>query len=298
MNYRRTTTIPEALKYLEESRGTGLLIAGGTDVFPGLKSGKLTADVLIDITSILGAKKIEKENGRLVIGCAATLSEIIKSPLVRIHAPLLVNAAGKIGSVQIRNIATLPGNVVTANPEADAAIALSVMEALFCLEGINGNRTVSFEEMYNISGGSVVKGTSEIVTKVFIPFQNDDEVSTFQRIALRKAMSPAILNVGFMVKPQGEKVEWARISMGPVAPAVRRASKAETWLIGKTLSSDNIRHAAELALDDANPVGNPFRGSHEYLLQVLSVLIERGLSEIAQAISARLNNKEPEVSES
>lgn len=287
MNYRCVKTIPEALRYLDEAEDSGRVIAGGTDVVVGLKSNKLTADTLIDISGIPEANSIKEEDGHLVIGCAVTLTSIARSALIHNFAPILAKAAGMVGSVQVRNAATLVGNVVTANPEADAAMALMALGASFRVEDRDGIRTVPMEEMYNPAGGSAIDPGREIVTAVYIPCQGEDEASAFMRIALRKAMAPAVLNAGIMIKARNGKVVWARISMGPVAPVIKRAAEAEAWLPEMELSPENIKQAAKLALEDADPLDNPFRGSHDHLMQVLSVLLERGLTDVANQLKQR-----------
>ena len=287
MNYKIAHTVSEALKFLQEADGGGRIIVGGTDLIIDMELGRLNPTTLVDIRRIPELQSITVENNCLQIGACVNMNQVANSPLVMQHAPALAKAVRYVGSRQTRNMATLVGNVVSARPEADGAMALSAMDVYFKVAGADGVREVPMGMIYDGKGKSSVNSCCEVVTAVCIPCQGVHEKSSYQRLQLRKAMTPSILSACIMGKVVNHKVDWVRISMGPVDVCPRRATAAEAWLAGKELNVDNISQAAQLALLDAKPLDNPFRGSKEYQKQVLPVLIKRGLIDVANQL--RLN---------
>jgi CO/xanthine dehydrogenase FAD-binding subunit len=121
-DYRKPKDVAEALALLENAKGKGRLIAGGTDLVPQLRRGEYQADLLVDITGLQALKQILVEDGWIRIGAGVTHAEVARSSLIQGEAKALAEGCGQVGSLQMRNIATLVGNVVTAQPAADGAI--------------------------------------------------------------------------------------------------------------------------------------------------------------------------------
>lgn len=281
MNYINAKSAAEALDALARAEGKGLIIAGGSDVMVEMSEGKRTPAVLVDVTAASDMREIVVDGDELVIGAAVTLSEISKSPLVKQYFPSLCEGSGKVGSLQIRNSATLVGNVVTAQPAADAAMSLAPLDPKFVVMSAEGTRLVPISEMYVGFGKSALDPSKEVVKEVRIPLPAKDEASSFIRLELRKSLSLPMLNVAAMLKYTDGKVQWVRITMGPVGVGPTRAIEAEAWLTGKELTLENMTKAGELALNNAKPRSNPLRGSKEYREQVLPVLVRRALESIA-----------------
>lgn len=288
MNYKNAKSVAECLTYLKETKGSGRIIAGGTDLILAMRLEKVSAETLVDISGIPELKSIKVQDGFLVIGAAVTLNEVIKSADVKKHAPVLAQTAGCIASMQVRNIGTVVGNVVNACPEADCGMALMALDAVFTVTDGNNTREVPVMNMFDAVKKSAIDSTKELVTEVKIPCAAKNEVAVYKRFALRKAMAPAILNTAVVIKVENNKVINARISMGPVQPIITRAFKAEEFLTGKEVTLENIKQAAQLANADADPQDNPFRGNAAYLKQVLEVLIERALTEAADGLGYKM----------
>jgi len=282
MEYILSETIAEALQALKNSKGMGRIIAGGTDVLLDIEDGKYTAEFLIDITRIPELLDISLEDSLLIIGAAVTFTGIARSALVKQYAPSLAIAAGRVGSPQIANAATLAGNVITAQPAADGAMALAALDPVFIIEGPDGRRSVSIDEMYAGFGRSTVDSTKEIVTHIKIPCQKEDEASAFVRLDMRKSLALPMLNTSARAKVKNGKFEWVKIAMGPVGAGPTRAKKAEEWLTQRDISKSNIQKAAHMVLEDANPRSSPFRGSREYRLKTLPVIVEQALVNIVE----------------
>ena len=281
MNYIIAKSAAEALDALLGGEGNALIIAGGSDVMVDIEAGKLAPQTLVDVTAAEDMKGIRVEGGQLVIGAAVTLTEIARSPMVRQYFPSLCKGAGSVGSLQIRNSATLVGNVVTAQPAGDAAMAVAPLDPKFVVLSKDGTREVPMGEMYAGFGKSTLNSAAE-VKEVRIPLPADDEKASFVRLELRKSLSLPMLNVAAMAKVTDGIVQWARITMGPVGVGPTRALEAEEWLKGKALTPENMTEAGTLALRNAKPRSNPLRGSKEYREHALPILVRRSLEGIAK----------------
>ena len=282
MNYIIAKSAAEALDALLGGEGNALIIAGGSDVMVDIEAGKLAPQTLVDVTAAEDMKGIRVEDGQLVIGAAVTLTEIARSPVVRQYFPSLCKGAGSVGSLQIRNSATLVGNVVTAQPAGDAAMAVAPLDPKFVVLSKDGTREVPMGEMYAGFGKSTLNSAAEVVKEVRIPLPADDEKASFVRLELRKSLSLPMLNVAAMAKGTDGTVQWARITMGPVGVGPTRALEAEEWLKGKALTPENMAEAGTLALRNAKPRSNPLRGSKEYREHALPILVRRSLEGIAK----------------
>lgn len=281
MDYVIASTVDEAIKALQDANDKGRVIAGGTDLVLDLENGKHYAELLVDISRIPELQEIRLENDTLIIGAAVNLTNISRSDLVRKYAPSLAKAAGRVGALQIGNIATLAGNVVTAQPAADGAMALATLEPEFIIEGPEGQRKASMDDMYAGFAKSKVNSTKEIVTSIRIPCQKESEASEFERLGMREHLALPMLNTSVTAKQENGKFEWVRIAMGPVGVGPVRAKKAEAWLAHKDITKENIQQAAQMVLEDANPRSNPVRGSREYRMTTLPVIVERALKSVA-----------------
>lgn len=291
MKYHVATQISEILALLKEAEGKAMILAGGTDLMIDLEEGRKSASVLVDITGVKEMRGIWLEDGELVIGAGETLTEISRSPLVKQQVPSLAMGAGVVGSRQIRNIATLTGNVVTAQPAADAAMALSTLNPVFVIESYMGTRRAGMKDMYAGFGRSTLDSSRELVTQIRIPLPGEGEAAAFIRLELRKSLALPMLNASVMAKIADGRVGWTRIAMGPVGVGPKRAHKAEEWMAGQEFNQDNIRRAAKMALSDASPRSNPLRGSREYRMAVLPVLLERAFQSIAEQLSINLKGR-------
>lgn len=283
-DYVLAMSVEEALDSLKSHAGEARIIAGGTDAILDYQSGKLSAKCLVDISKIDKLKKVEYVDGQIIIGAAVTHSEIKESSLIQSKAPLLAMASGSVGSLQIRNTATVVGNVVNAQPAADAAVALVALGAVAEIVDHNGTRYVPVEEMYAGVGKSTVDASRQVVTAIRFPALQAKQGSSFVRLAQRGALALPILNVAVVLSlAEDNVVEWVRIVMAPVAPKPLRASQTEKVLQGAVVTDQLIGEAARAAVVEASPRSSALRGSAEYRKEVLEVLVRRALE---QAIAA------------
>ena len=276
-DYTLPATVDEALALLISRNGTAKVIAGGTDLALDLESGEVSASCLVDVSNIQELKKIETDGGAVIIGAGVTHSEVASSDLIKEKAVVLANACRTVGSLQIRNTGTLAGNVVNAQPAADAAVALCALGAQAIIAGPEGLRSAPVEELYAGVGKSKVDSTREIVTRLHFPALAGNQGSAFVRLAQRKALALPMLNVAAVVSIIDNTFEWARIVMAPVGPRPVRAIKAEELLVGTAVNSTSLQKAAAASCTEANPRSSALRGSREYRIHVLEVLVRRAL---------------------
>lgn len=285
MNYYNAISIAEALEMLQKAEGQKAIIAGGSDVIVDRDAGKKAYDSLIDIMGIAELQEIKEEGDCILIGAAATLTDIARSPIINKYFPSLAQGCGSVGSLQIRNSATLVGNVISAQPAADGAMALAVLDPEFEILGTDGSKRKSdMAGMYAGFGKSSIDPAKELVAWISIPKPDKNTAAAYQRLELRKSLSLPMLNAAAMAKIEDGKFVWARITMGPVGVGPVHAAEAEKWLAGQPANAETFAKAGELALKDAKPRSNPLRGSKEFREDTLPVLVKRALADVCAQI--------------
>lgn len=233
----------EACELLWEFREEAKIIAGGTDLVIGLRSGDLKPRVLIDITGIEELRKIEERDGMIWIGAGVTHHEIASSPLVRKYGGVLVEAACWIGSPQIRNLGTVGGNIVNASPAADTVPPLMAMNATVRVVSREGEREVALDRLFCRPYESNLE-PHEILAQVKFPKLSSTARSSYIRLARRGAMAIARMSVAVVFESEQGRVEDLRISIGSVTPTPQRMSEAEAVLEGRSPDEEGLRLAA------------------------------------------------------
>jgi len=274
-------SVPQALEVLGAYAGTARIIAGGTDLVIQLKEDDGGLKCLVDITRLQELRGITIEGSIISIGSAVTYREALASPLLQEKAPMLLEACREVGSPQIRNVGTLVGNIVNAQPAADAAIALLALDAEVEIASPVGLRREPLGSLFLDVGLCRVDPTSELVTKVLFRALGEDQGAAFERLAKRRALALPMLNVAAVVTVKGGLFQDARLAMGPVAPVPFRARKAEAFLASKPVNSESIAQAACLASEEAEPRTSVLRGSREYRKEMVMVYARRGLERAA-----------------
>ena len=230
--YVRPRTLAEALAFLAENGGKTKIVAGGTDVMVDLRAGALRTEILLDVSRLEALRGIELTGDGLVVGAAVTLSEIYSSKILEKHAPTLKKSAVNFASRQIRNVATIGGNVAHCSPCGDTLPALVIHEARAVLAGMHGVRQVAIEE---IASGPYMCALpkDEIITR-FILKPARVAFADFQKIGRRKELAVARMSMAYMAnKDAGGKVSFLRFSLGACTPTPQRMPQVETMLVGQ-----------------------------------------------------------------
>jgi xanthine dehydrogenase FAD-binding subunit len=276
----------EALIALAKCGSEGKLLAGGTDLMPRFREdNKTLPEFIINLKSISDFKEISIDNSKITVGALATHSEVIDSPVIIENALVLAEACDKIASWQIRNMATLGGNLANASPAADSAPALLVLDATISLLGPERKRELKLEEFFK-GPGKTALANDEIIEHVSFIALNDNEGAAFIKLGKRKAMTLSIVSAAAYVKISADRsvIKEAKLAMGAVAPIPLRVKSAEAVLKGFDPVWDDWSVLHEAVKNDIKPI-NDMRSSGEYRLRVAAFIAERAVkTAIARAV--------------
>lgn len=288
--YKVMKSIEETLECLESLHGKARVVAGGTDLVVQLLGKEPENELtLLDISSIPNIRGIDVlEGGKWVqVGAATTMAELAESTTINDNGRALASGASCMGAPQIRNVATLGGNVVNAQPAADGTIPLLALGAEAKIASIQGERWKSLEELFLDIGQSGVNPTREMITHFRFQPTGVRASSSLQRLAKRNAFTLPTLLVAVRVELDEEKrrFEQVRISAGPVARTPWRAEDAEDSLSGTPITRKAIEKGAVLAKLAAHP-RDSLRGGAEYRRDMVEVLVKRALMECLNRLGA------------
>lgn len=276
--YLRPTNVEEALAGLASASGPARPIAGGTDLLLDLKQGHIPpVHTLVDLTTIPELISLEIREDILFIGAAVSLSHIVASELVQRHAQALIEAAQLVGGPQVRNTASLGGNVVHALPAADGTIALMVLQAQAEIADLQGRRLVPVAELFLGPGKSRVDPQREILVGFHLPVQRAHQASAFRRIMRAQGIALPILNVSVWLERNSELIQDVRIAVGPGGPIPWRAGMAEDSLRGQPYSPATFAAARQAVLKQVRFRTSAYRASAEYRSHLVRNLLNECL---------------------
>jgi len=277
--YLMPRTLSEALSLLEEFKGEARIIAGGTDLVVQNRGGSMQTKGLVDITRIPGLDGITLDKDTIRIGCLVTHTKVTESLLIREKAMALSESASRLGSPQIRNMGTVAGNIVNAQPGADTTIPLLALDASVKVVSKGGERVIPLTELFTGVGKTRIDSTREIVTEISFPALRGNESSASFRLAKRRALVLPILTVAVALSADVKKKRFnsARIAVGPVAVTPMRCTEAEKVLAGSPINEEIIRKSAATAAAAANPRTSLIRGTKEYRQAMVAILVEKAI---------------------
>lgn len=273
-NYVLAATIDEAVQALARAGGSARPVAGGTDLLLELQQGRHEpVHTLVDVSAIPDLQRLEERGGQLFIGAGVPVARIVEHPLVRRHAPAVVEACGLIGGPQVRNTATLGGNVAHALPAADGMISLAAMNAMAEVAGAGGLRLVPLLELFRGLGQSILTQNNEILTGFYLPLRQQGQASAFSRIMRPQGVALPILNLAIWLQRDGGQMECARIAVGPAGPTPQRAREVEEFLAGKAYTPAVTAEAVDLIRATMKFRTSPRRATAEYRTHLVGVLL-------------------------
>lgn len=279
-------TTKECISMLAENRESVKVIAGGTDLFLFMKKGKVDPPkVLIDISQIEELRQLDIGTNEITIGSTVTHSEVAANSRLKDLVPALCDGCQSVGSPQIRHMGTIGGNIVTAQPAADAVIPLIALSAQCEICGVDGMRREPLEKLYKGIGESRIDPSKEIITKIIIEDYEDKKCNSFSRISPRKAMALPVVNTAVTLENDQGIITRARIVIAPVAITPFIAAQAGEHLKGKNIKDQEAHKvAAQIASTEAKPRDSLIRGSSDYRKHLVQVLVETALLKAAQRI--------------
>jgi len=281
--------LEEVLDVFAEYGERARALAGGTDLILFMEKGRLKPDLVVEIPSCPPFVGIEVTNSHIRIGSRTTMRELETSPLIREKISILAEAASKVGSLQIRNLATIGGNICTASPAGDTLPALLVLDASVKLVSKSGERLVPLREFF-FGPGETVRQPNELLTEVIVPLPSSHSGYSFYKLSVRRYMDIAIVNVAAFVAVNGDGfITDAKIALGSVAPTPIRAYEAEERLKGNTINDILLDEIGKLAQDASSPITDQ-RGTAEYRRIMVYRLTKRVVKEAYEQAVAQIQS--------
>jgi CO/xanthine dehydrogenase FAD-binding subunit len=280
--YRAAATLEEAVRCMAEGEAT--VLAGGSDLMLQTDEGRIAyRRTLLDITRIDSLRGVAVDGDRMTVGALTTVSDLLSDPLVASHAPILGQAADKFASSQIRNVATLGGNISNASPAGDMILPLLALDADVNLatwrDGKTATHSVPITE-YFTGPGQTKRQPNELLTGVSFALPPLGHVGCFLKSGPRPALEISIVSAALVAVRDGGVLSDVRLAFGSVAPVPMRARQTEQFLIGKAPSADEIEEAGAMACTEVSPIDD-IRSSAWYRNHLVRMFVRRLFDENA-----------------
>ena len=283
-DYAKPTSLAEARTLLAQTAADGVVLAGGSDVLRRIEEEVIRPQVLIDIKGLPELRGISfSVHGGLSLGATTTISALAAHNDVRRHYSLLVKASHQLGSLRIRNRATVGGNICVALPQTDLPPALLCYDATCHLLGPEGERTVPLSECYK-GTRQIALEPGELLVRVTLPAPAAYSYGAYHTV--RQGGQTTVVGAAVLARrASGPSTEW-RIALAAAAPYPLRAYEAETHLASAEPDAAMVEKAAELAMRAAQPADD-IRASARYRRSMVGVLVRRGIEEVIEQLSGR-----------
>ncbi|MCW4050443.1 MAG: xanthine dehydrogenase family protein subunit M [Candidatus Bathyarchaeota archaeon] len=260
--YHAPTTLAEASALLEKYGDEAKILAGGTDLIPHMKQRKVEATHVINIKKIPELACIKETSKGIEIGANTKLRAIELSPLIKEKTPLLSEAAATVGSVQIRNLGTVGGNICNASPSADMATPLLALDTVVNVYNREGSKDYTLEEFLH-GRGEVKLEPGELLTGMTIPLQPKNAGMAFEKVGWT-TFDIATVNVAAVLTLKDGKIDHCRVTLGACSPAPVRVYQAESILIGEEPTQELFDEAVYLIAACVEPRESWRRAPPEY----------------------------------
>jgi carbon-monoxide dehydrogenase medium subunit len=261
---------------LEKKFPEATYIAGGTDLMVKIKNRSIKPQTLISLRSLTGLPGIDIGE-KVRIGAMTTITDLIEHPELGRIFPVLVQAAKRIGSPQIRNVGTVGGNLCNCSPCADTALALLILDARVVLRSSRGSREIDLEEFFIGPGVNCLSG-GELMTGILL----DKPASNARAIFMKKGrvkMDLAVASVGVLLEMEGDICKKARFAAGSVAPVPLRLKKVEELFENAVISKETIQEAQKIAVNSISPITD-IRSTADYRREIVGVYVKRAIEKL------------------
>jgi aerobic carbon-monoxide dehydrogenase medium subunit len=271
------TTLQEASRLLKDKGAGGHFLAGGTDLVIAIKEKGLIPKYVVDLKKVPGLSGIrENADDSITIGALTTMREIETDSLLNKKYPFLCQSAAEVGSIQIRNRATVGGNMANATPSADVAPSLIALNATAKIVSAAGEGTVPLEEFFR-GPGQTVMTSDEILTEITLPKTGPQLVGEYIKFSPRDMMDLAYVGVAVAYNIAADKrCVGVRIVLGAVAPTPIRARNAEALLEGQLLTEELAAKVSAEAAQESKPISD-VRSSADYRRAMVGAMTKRAL---------------------
>ena len=277
--YHRASTAHEAVALLGRYGAEAKLLAGGHSLIPLLKLRFASPKHLIDVRRIPGLSGVREDGGMLVVGAATPHATLERSPLVRERLPMLAEAAAQIGDPQVRNMGTIGGSLVHADPSADLPAVMLALGATLVALGPKGPRTLPIDSFF-FKLFTTMLGPDELLTEIVIPLPGPGTGGAYEKFP-HPASRYAIVGVAAQLTLQGGRISAARIGITGVAAKAYRAAAAEAALVGQAPDAATFSAAAARATEGVAVRSDPQTGD-AYWRSLATTFTRRALQRAAK----------------
>jgi aerobic carbon-monoxide dehydrogenase medium subunit len=286
LEYVKPTSLEEASKFLAAHAGEARPFSGGTDCFIRLRDGAWKLNYLIDVKNLDGVKVISFDPKKgLTIGAAVTMNQIAKNPDVIKFYPNLVEAVNSVASYQLRNRATVIGNICNASPAGDTIGTCIALEGVLNVHGVSGMKQIPLNSFF-MGPGKTVLQPGDIVVSITLPVPPSGFFGVYKKLGRNTISDLSIVGVTVMGYPSKETTSGYKfkIALASVAAIPFEAAKAEAVLAEKKITPEVIAEAAQVAMDSVSPIDD-VRGSARYRKYMTRNLTREGLTEVWSKLS-------------
>ncbi len=281
-------SLNEALEALADRSSDGadggtMPLAGGTNLLVDIRARNRLPRCLVALGNIPELRRIDRANGRVTIGSATTLSDVLGDAAMAQAAPSLVAAARLFAGQMVRNVATVAGNVACGSPAADTVPPLLSLDAEIAVAARSGARSIPLDKFFTGYQETALR-PGELITAISWPSPPPGSANLFYKLGLRQGDAISVVCLAVTLTAEAGTCSRARIAIGAVAPTVIRAKKAEAMLAGEKPTPALIEAAATKAADECNPIDD-LRASAEYRRHVVRLLTRRLLMQAWEQVS-------------
>ena len=274
--YLRPKSIPEAIALLQQHGEGAKILSGGQSLIPMMKIRLARPEYIIDINRIAGLQYIKEEGGFLKIGGLTREADLETSNLIRSKYPIILDTGALIADPQVRNMATIGGNLAHGDPANDHPATLLALRAQIVVVGPGGERIIPIGDFFQSLFTTALEH-SEILTEIRVPIPPPGSGGAYFKLE-RKVGDFATVGVAAQITLDGARVcRGAGIGLTNVGPTPLKADRAENFLLGKTIDEPTIRQAAQLAAEDSRP-SSDLRGPADYKVSMVKELTRRALT--------------------
>jgi aerobic carbon-monoxide dehydrogenase medium subunit len=282
-------SVQEASRLVKDNGPGGRFLAGGTDLVIAIKEKGWVPRYVVDLKKLPGLSGIrENADGSMTIGALTTMREIETSPVITRQYPFLAQSAAEVGSIQIRNRATIGGNMANATPSADVAPSLIALNATARIVSTTGERNLPLEGFFR-GPGETVMDQDEILTEITIPKTSPQLVGEYVKFSPRDMMDLAYVGVAvaYNLAEKDKRCDGVRIVLGAVAPTPIRARNAERMLEGQILTEERAARVGEEAAKESKPISD-VRSSADYRRAMVGIMTKRAILNAAAPCTAKV----------
>jgi CO/xanthine dehydrogenase FAD-binding subunit len=284
--YYAAKDLRDALEKMDEWGPQAKILAGGTDLVPALKKKKIQPHFVISLHKLRELDYVRKTDSQIRIGAMARHGDLARNIILKTHCSILANAVSLIGSWQIRNVATIGGNLCTASPAADSAGPLLALEARAVIVGLDGEKEIPLASFFKGPGETALQ-PNQLLKEIVIDLPKTRSAGCYLKLMRKKAVDLSLVGVAFQAELDESETRLGRVAigLGGVAPTPIRARDAEQGLVGLTYREIMKRapEAAHRAVEATRPISD-VRASASYRRAVVEAYVQRAIEEVASRL--------------